>query len=117
MLDITTAAFWIAVADHPDRHPARRRQCRGHRPGLPQAARRTTQEGHLLGRGRRHRPAHRADLLRPATAGGPWLKIVGALLLFWIGVKLLLPEDDAHGDVAASTTWPARSRPSSSPTR
>jgi YjbE family integral membrane protein len=23
----------------------------------------------------------------------PWLKIVGALLLFWIGVKLLVPED------------------------
>ncbi len=34
----------------------------------------------------------------------PWLKIVGALLLFWIGVKLLLPEDDGHGDVAASTS-------------
>ena len=33
----------------------------------------------------------------------PWLKIVGALLLFWIGVKLLLPEEDAHGDVAAAT--------------
>src|SRR3989339_570265 len=28
----------------------------------------------------------------------PYLKIVGALLLLWIGVKLLLPEhDDAHG--------------------
>lgn len=24
----------------------------------------------------------------------PWLKIVGALLLLWIGVKLLIPEDD-----------------------
>ena len=23
----------------------------------------------------------------------PWLKIVGSLLLFWIGVKLLIPED------------------------
>ena len=34
----------------------------------------------------------------------PWLKIVGALLLFWIGVKLLLPEDGGHGEVAASTT-------------
>jgi YjbE family integral membrane protein len=34
----------------------------------------------------------------------PWLKIVGALLLIWIGVKLLLPEEDAHGDVAASTS-------------
>ncbi len=33
----------------------------------------------------------------------PWLKIVGALLLFWIGVKLLMPEEDAHGEVAAAT--------------
>ena len=24
----------------------------------------------------------------------PWLKLVGSLLLFWIGVKLLVPEDD-----------------------
>ena len=34
----------------------------------------------------------------------PWLKIVGALLLFWIGVKLLLPEDEGHGDIAAATS-------------
>lgn len=34
----------------------------------------------------------------------PWLKIAGALLLFWIGVKLLLPEDDGHGDIAAATS-------------
>ena len=27
----------------------------------------------------------------------PWLKIVGSLLLFWIGVKLLVPEDDGDG--------------------
>jgi len=34
----------------------------------------------------------------------PNLKVVGALLLFWIGVKLLLPEDeDAHGHVEGST--------------
>jgi YjbE family integral membrane protein len=33
----------------------------------------------------------------------PFLKLVGALLLVWIGVKLLLPEDeDAHGSIAAS---------------
>jgi YjbE family integral membrane protein len=24
----------------------------------------------------------------------PWLKIIGGLLLFWIGIKLLVPEDD-----------------------
>ena len=34
----------------------------------------------------------------------PWLKVVGALLLFWIGVKLLQPEDEGHGNVAAATT-------------
>ena len=33
----------------------------------------------------------------------PYLKIVGGLLLVWIGVKLLLPQDDdGHGDVQAS---------------
>lgn len=33
----------------------------------------------------------------------PWLKIVGAILLLWIGIKLLLPEDeDEHGNIQAS---------------
>lgn len=33
----------------------------------------------------------------------PFLKLVGAALLVWIGVKLLLPEDgDGHGEIAAS---------------
>ncbi len=32
----------------------------------------------------------------------PYLKVAGALLLLWIGVKLLMPEDDGHGDIAAS---------------
>jgi len=34
----------------------------------------------------------------------PYLKLVGALLLVWIGVKLLLPEhgDGGHGEIAAS---------------
>jgi YjbE family integral membrane protein len=35
----------------------------------------------------------------------PYLKVVGALLLFWIGIKLLLPEDgDEHGSIEGSTT-------------
>ncbi len=34
----------------------------------------------------------------------PFLKVVGALLLFWIGVKLLQPEDDGHGNVEGATT-------------
>jgi YjbE family integral membrane protein len=33
----------------------------------------------------------------------PYLKIVGALLLFWIGIKLLLPEhEEAHANIQAS---------------
>jgi YjbE family integral membrane protein len=33
----------------------------------------------------------------------PYLKIVGAILLIWIGIKLLLPEDDdAHGNIGSS---------------
>jgi YjbE family integral membrane protein len=33
----------------------------------------------------------------------PYLKIVGAVLLVWIGVKLLLPEhEDEHGNIAAN---------------
>lgn len=32
----------------------------------------------------------------------PFLKLVGALLLVWIGVKLLAPDEEGHGDVAGS---------------
>jgi YjbE family integral membrane protein len=33
----------------------------------------------------------------------PYLKIIGAILLLWIGIKLLLPEDeDGHGNIEAS---------------
>ena len=31
----------------------------------------------------------------------PWLKLIGSLLLFWIGVKLLIPEEDTE-DIDAS---------------
>jgi len=31
----------------------------------------------------------------------PWLKIIGSLLLFWIGIKLLIPEED-EADIKAS---------------
>lgn len=36
----------------------------------------------------------------------PFLKIIGALLLLWIGVKLILPEDhgDQEGQIAGGTT-------------
>ena len=32
----------------------------------------------------------------------PYLKLVGAALLLWIGVKLLVPENDEHGSVQGS---------------
>jgi len=32
----------------------------------------------------------------------PYLKLIGALALLWIGVKLLVPEEDGHGDLKAS---------------
>jgi YjbE family integral membrane protein len=35
----------------------------------------------------------------------PFLKVVGGLLLLWIGIKLLCPgEEEGHGNVACSTT-------------
>ncbi|HUH40526.1 MAG TPA: TerC family protein [Castellaniella sp.] len=38
----------------------------------------------------------------------PYLKIVGALLLLWIGVKLMLPEAEHHDQVqGASSVWAA----------
>jgi YjbE family integral membrane protein len=33
----------------------------------------------------------------------PWLKLVGGLLLLWIGVKLLVPEDEGGPDISPST--------------
>jgi YjbE family integral membrane protein len=29
----------------------------------------------------------------------PFLKVVGGILLFWIGIKLLIPDDDEHGNI------------------
>ncbi len=38
----------------------------------------------------------------------PFLKIVGGALLVWIGIKLLIPEEDEHGNVAGGTSvWTA----------
>ena len=36
--------------------------------------------------------------------GVPFLKVVGAILLIWIGVKLLLPDDHSQDDVHASAS-------------
>jgi YjbE family integral membrane protein len=32
----------------------------------------------------------------------PYLKLIGAVLLIWIAVKLLIPEDEGEGDIATS---------------
>lgn len=38
----------------------------------------------------------------------PWLKFIGGLLLFWIAIKLLLPEDDGGEDIEpAAHLWGA----------
>jgi YjbE family integral membrane protein len=39
----------------------------------------------------------------------PYLKLVGSFLLLWIGVKLLIPEDEGHGDKikAGHNIWSA----------
>lgn len=38
----------------------------------------------------------------------PFLKVVGGLLLFWIGIKLLLPEEGHHSNISAgSSVWTA----------
>ena len=34
----------------------------------------------------------------------PFLKIFGALLLVWIGIKLLIPEDDGHDNIQGGAT-------------
>ena len=37
----------------------------------------------------------------------PWLKIVGGLLLLWIGVKLLVPEDEEDDIESSDNLWSA----------
>ncbi len=40
--------------------------------------------------------------------GIPFLKIIGGVLLFWIGIKLLLPDHDEHGSIeGGATVWSA----------
>ena len=34
----------------------------------------------------------------------PFLKVVAGVLLFWIGIKLLIPEDDEHGNIKGGTS-------------
>lgn len=38
----------------------------------------------------------------------PFLKAAGSLLLLWIGIKLLVPQEDSHGSIkSASSIWSA----------
>src|SRR5262245_54268621 len=37
----------------------------------------------------------------------PWLKLIGSVLLLWIGVKLLIPEDEDPDIQASDKLWPA----------
>ena len=37
----------------------------------------------------------------------PYLKIVGALLLLWIGIKLLIPHEEHHEVKASASVWGA----------
>lgn len=105
MLDISTAAFWIAVLQiiaidimlGGDNAVVIALACRK----LPDAQRKKGIFWGVAG----------AIILRIVLIffalqllTVPWLKVVGALLLFWIGIKLLQPEDKGHGDVAAATT-------------
>lgn len=36
--------------------------------------------------------------------GIPFLKVAGALMLVWVGVKLLVPDDEAHGGIQGGAT-------------
>jgi len=46
-------------------------------------------------------------LFAVALLGLPWLKLVGSVLLLWIGVKLLLPESDEPNIDASDNMWAA----------
>jgi YjbE family integral membrane protein len=37
----------------------------------------------------------------------PWLKLVGGILLLWIAVKLLVPEEEGEDKIAADNLWRA----------
>lgn len=105
MLDITTAPFWIAVLQiiaidillGGDNAVVIALACRK----LPDAQRSKGIFWGVVG----------AIILRVILIffalqllAIPWLKIVGAILLIWIGIKLLQPEDDGHGEVNAADT-------------
>ena len=68
---------------------------------LPAKQRRTR---HPVGQRGRDCAARDPDHCCGGAAGLPFLKLIGGLMLLWIGVKLIAPPDDAdaHGDIQAS---------------
>ena len=48
------------------------------------------------------KPAAGATHVKRRVGRVPYLKIVGAGLLMWIGIQLLLPEDEGEGEGAAT---------------
>ncbi len=106
MLDITTAAFWIAVVQiitidillGGDNAVVIALACRK----LPEEQRK---KGIFWGVAGAIGLRVVMIFFALQLLAVPWLKIIGALLLFWIGIKLLQPEEgDGHGEVDASTT-------------
>ena len=96
------AVLGRGARDHRHQHPVVGRQRGGDRARLPQPAAEAAALGHLLGRDRRRRAADRPHVLRGELLQLPYLKLVGAALLLWIGIKLIAEEDGGEHDVEAS---------------
>lgn len=93
------------AADCRHRLTAGWRQCRGDRHGLPQtAAAETHQSDHHRYRGR-HPGARSAAAIALYLLSLPWLKIVGALLLLWIGIKLVRNEEEESEVSSSGSLW------------
>jgi YjbE family integral membrane protein len=106
MLDISTAAFWIAVAQiimidillGGDNAVVIALACRK----LPEAQRK---QGIFWGVAGAIGLRIVMIFFALQLLAVPWLKIVGAVLLFWIGIKLMQPEaDDGHGEIDGSAS-------------
>jgi hypothetical protein len=92
--------------DYPDRHRAVWRQRGRHCAGLPQPV---TPEQRKTGIfwGVAGAVSLRVVLtvFAALVMNLPWLKLVGGLLLVWIAVKLMLPEEEDGHDIEASAIF------------
>jgi len=105
-------------ADYPDRHPAERRQRGGYRAWPAEIFRRAS-AGLGIFWGVSGAIILRVTLTFFAVSllAIPFLKIVGAALLLWIGVKLIQPQDDGEGhEIRAAGICLGAVRTSSLPT-